>query len=342
MENRLKNKCDFMECNKYQHYQKIKDIYKYIKKKDNFIITTHVRPDGDCLASVLVFTYLLKHLGKNYLVLIDDNIQAKFDFLPGIEEINRLKGSIDNYNPEVLIVLDSTSLERIGKIFDIVSKDLKIINIDHHSRNAIFGHLNLVDFQESSTVELVYRLLLLANMTISKEIAILIYTGIICDTGRFLFTNTNERSLLICAEMIRKGASPDDIAKNLYYRCSGETVVALANALSTLEFHLNDTVVCIYLSNGNISSFDKIDTEGFVDYLRMIKGADVNFFMLEVKPHVFRVSFRSKSLLDVGEVARNFGGGGHALAAGCTINGTLESVKGQILQIINKHYTQDI
>jgi phosphoesterase RecJ-like protein len=326
-----------MENTDQQHHRAVTQIQRLIQRENDFLISSHVNPDGDSIASILVFTSILRHMGKSYRILLDDDVPEKLDFMAGIGEIQRYDGSLPSLNPRVLIVLDSSNLERIGRVAEIVTDGVEIINIDHHPSNEGFGSHNLVLGKESSTVEIVYDLFTAMNVPLSPDIAALVYTGILCDTGRFLFPNTTSRSLEICSEMVKHGASPDIIAKKLYFRMSHETAKALSAALSTLEFHFDGTVSCIHLSNGAVSSINDIDTEGFVDYLLAIDGTEVEFLMVEKEPGLFRISFRSKSRVDVNDVAKNFGGGGHTRASGCTLQGTVGEVKEKILNVLKAY-----
>jgi len=323
-----------MENKDCRHRRILSEVHECVQKENDFLITTHINPDGDSVASILVFASILRHLEKTYLVVLDDNVPNKFDFLPRIDEIIHFKEQAYPLQPKVLVVLDSSDLERIGKVREIITSDVRIINIDHHTSNQEFGNINVVAEEESSTVEIVYALLSLWEIPMSKEIATFVYTGIMCDTGRFRFPNTTHRSLMICSEMVRMGASPDRIAKNLYCRMSQETIRALAAALSTIEFHLSGAVCCIHLPYSAFPMIDRMDTEGFVDYVTAVEGTEVGFFMLEKKPNLFRISFRSKSCVDVNEVAQTFGGGGHTRASGCTIEGRVDQVRARVLDVL--------
>ena len=315
----------------------IKRILKHIDKNENFIITTHVNPDGDSIASLLVFSYLLKYKNKRYRLLLDDKIPKKFDFLAGVKEIEGMDISSKAIDPEVVVVLDSSDLGRIGRVKELIADDSKIINIDHHPSNDLFGDINLIMDEESSTVEIVYRLYSYLNIPVSEEVATLVYTGVMCDTGRFHFSNTNYRSLSVCAEMVKFGASPTLIANKIYYRMSTKTAQALASALSKIEFYFENRVACMYLLRCDYESSDEIDTEGFVDYLMAVEDTAVQFFMLETEENTFRVSLRSKNSINVNEIARHFGGGGHFRASGCTIHGTLDEIKSKILGTIEMY-----
>lgn len=326
-----------MEKRIIQKDQIVFDVQDCIRKENDFLVTTHVNPDGDSLASVLAFGLLLGHFNKNYTILLDDAIPTKFNFLPYVRKIiqydpQKFKRSIKN-----IVVLDSSDLGRIGAIQNIITPETTIINIDHHPSNYQFGQFNIVDQTESSTAEIVYSIYSLLDISITPDVATLFYTGILCDTGRFLFPNTTYRSLRICAEMVHKGAQPGYIAEQLYCKTSPETIQALNRALSTIEFHFNGSVSCIYLENGILASYEEADTEGFVDYLLAIDGTEVEFFMIEIEPNTFRVSFRSKNSVDVNEVAEQFGGGGHARASGCVIQGTMAEVKKEILKVLENY-----
>ncbi len=323
-----------------RHIQKnqiIFDIREFIQKENDFLITTHVNPDGDSLASVLAFAFLLDHFKKDYCILLNDIIPQKFDFLPGIHQIIQLNKHQFDRRFKNIIVLDSSDLERIGAVQEILLPETTIINIDHHLSNSQFGQLNFIDQKESSTAEIVYSIYALLGIPITPDIATLFYIGILCDTGRFLFPNTTYRSLLICAEMAKKGALPGYLAEQIYCKTSPQTIRALSSALSTIEFHFDGAVSSIYLANGIFKTHEEIDTEGFVDYLLAIDGTEVEFFMIEFEPGAFRVSFRSKSNVDVNKVAEEFGGGGHTRASGCVIRGTISEVKRQILGVLETY-----
>ncbi len=188
------------------------------------------------------------------------------------------------------------------------------------------------------SLEIVYHLIKYWGLDISDEIATMIYTGIMCDTGRFLFPNTTYRSMIICSEMIQKGASPEFIGDQLYFRKSFETMKALGDALSTLEQHFDGKVACVQLSCLCNNSEIQLDTEGFVDYLMMIDGTEVVFLMLEKDPNVIKISLRAKNYVNVNDVAAHFNGGGHARAAGCTIKGTFTEVKEKLLKAIEPNF----
>ena len=253
-------------------------------------------------------------------------------------EIHDCKKSSPDFNPKCVIVMDCSNLDRIGCVKEYIKKDTTVINIDHHPGNKDFGNYNIVESKKSSTVEIVYKLYShLKDVPLTPDEATLIYSGIISDTGKFVFPNTTHSSLSICSEMIKLGAKPDKIASNLYCRNTSETLKTLASALNTLEFYYEGAVSCIHLSHKNIAANGKVDTEGFVDYLLTIENTEVVFFMFEEEKNRFRVSFRSKNRVDVNEISKHFGGGGHIRASGCCIQGKLDEVKNKILDQLKNY-----
>jgi phosphoesterase RecJ-like protein len=322
---------------KIQSHQKhISEIKALIESRDRFLITTHVHPDGDSIASVLLFAAILDHFGKSYCIVVDDTIPRKFDFLSNVKTIHSYEGFQCPFPPDAIVILDVSTLQRIGRVSELIRPEHRIVHIDHHPESEQLGHSHLLDSGESSTVELVYYLASVCGLPVTREIATMVYSGILCDTGRFLFPNTTHRSLEICADMIKKGADPGTIADRIYHRNSPQTLKALSDALSTLEFHCGGAVSCMHLNHNTWQSREKLDTEGFIDFLLTVEGTEVEFFMLKIKPDLFKISFRSKTYVDVNAVAKGFGGGGHTRASGCYMEGNEEQVKGKILAVLRK------
>jgi len=320
-----------------EYIKTYQNIISILQEKEDFLISTHVRPDGDSMGSVLVLAEILDDYQKKYQILIDDCIPRKLNYLKGITRIQQ-------YNPETayqsfrnIITLDSSDLDRIGRVSSLLEGNENIINIDHHPGNAHYGHINLVDAHKSSTVELVYPLVELSGIPWTPDLSTMIYTGILSDTGRFLFANTSSDALFICAEMVRHGANPSFISEMLYNRNTPETMRAYAKALSSLEFHLDDQVTCICLANDHFTHSDSIDTEGFVDTIAGIESVKASFFIMEKDDHEFRISFRSKGEVDVNRIASIFGGGGHVRASGCQMKGSLQQVKEKILEALSQY-----
>lgn len=300
---------------------------------NEFLITSHIHPDGDSLASALVLADILKQLNKQAIIMIDDEIPVKYRFFPGIDSVLSFDESFDFEN-KILCVLDASNLDRLGSMKSIVERAAISVNIDHHARNNRYAAINWVDGCESSTVEMVYQLLVHLNGSLSSELATLIYSGIVCDTGRFRFPNTTYRSMAVCVEMLKQDISASAISEQIYYRKHPDTLKALGRCLENLELYEAGRIGIMSMTLKDNRDFPHADTEGFVEYLHSIDGTQINFICKEKESDVFRVSLRSKTDVDVSLIAESFQGGGHAKAAGCTVSGSLETVKRRVLEVI--------
>jgi len=324
---------------KSQENNTYSEVLTYIKNADNFLITTHINPDGDAITSVLLFAVILDHLDKKFRIVINDPVPHKFDFLSYVENIEYFS-SKQSYDYNTLVVLDASDLDRIGRLKETIKNpgDIGVINIDHHTSNLYFGTVNLIEPDKSSTVEIVYNIFSDFGIRLTKDTATYIYTGIICDTGRFLFPNTNSNSFQVAAQMIKAGAEPHEIGRNVYYRVSPDSMHLLSKALATLDFHFNDKVSSMYLTlNSYSNNNNKIDTEGFVDYLMTIDRTEVQLFFQEIEKNTFKLSLRSRSYVDVNAVAKKFNGGGHLRASGCHIKGNINDVKKKVLDALKNY-----
>jgi len=321
-----------------RHSHTLEEIVQYIMQEDEFLITTHINPDGDSLTSILVFASILRQLNKIYTVVLDDPIPVKFQFLPDIEKVLTMeKLGMDKVYKNV-VVLDASNLDRIGDTKSYIQENTRVINIDHHPGNTEFGEFFYIDPDQSSTVELVHQLYQIFELPLNLQIAELIYTGIVCDTGCFRYSNTNAQSLEVSAEMVRLGAVPSKIIGQLQNQHSDHTLRALGRAFSRIEFDFNERVVGMSLNQNDLRDYPSTDTEGFVNYLLMIQDTQVQYFVKEVAPNCHRVSFRSRCDVDVNKIASQFKGGGHATAAGCFIEGSLSDVRRQVVEKLTPYF----
>lgn len=316
----------------------LEEIVKIIKGENDFLVTTHINPDGDSLASILIFASIMRQLNKTHTLVLDDSIPKKYQFLPEIETIFTVEKLGSDKSYKYVIVLDASNPDRIGAAMNYLHKPAQVINIDHHPGNTQFGSMNYVDADQSSTAELVYQLYKLFQLPLNLQVAELIYIGIVCDTGCFRYSNTNARSLEISAEMVRFGVIPSNIINQLQNRHSDHTLRALGRAFSRIEYDFGKQVVGMSLNQEDLREFPSTDTEGFVNYLLMIQDTQVQYFIKEVAPNCHRVSFRSRCNVDVNKLARQFQGGGHAKAAGCFIEGNLAEVRHRIVEQLSPYF----
>lgn len=321
----------------------IDNIIKYIKGSNDFVVTSHISPDGDNIGSTLAIYYALKILGKNVYYVLDDNAPLNLEFL--IKDIIKLNSqefislNLDDYN---LIALDCGDKSRVCVSEEIKNSAKKIICIDHHTSNDSYGDLNYIDVNASSTSELVYNMLVRLNEVdsiniINENIATALYTGLVTDTGNFSYSSTHPSSFEMAKNLLLLGAKRDEIIQNVFQSNSYNYYKLLGEALNTLDI-VKEKIACISLTidmlQRNEMSFNDVD--GITNYTRDIKNVEVGIFLKQKKENEVKVSLRSKNYVNVSKIAQSFNGGGHIRAAGCTIYDTVENAKEKILQAVLK------
>lgn len=321
----------------------IDNIIKYIKGSNDFVVTSHISPDGDNIGSTLAIYYALKILGKNVYYVLDDNAPLNLEFL--IKDIIKLNSqefislNLDDYN---LIALDCGDKSRVCVSEEIKNSAKKIICIDHHASNDSYGDLNYIDVNASSTSELVYNMLVRLNEVdsiniINENIATALYTGLVTDTGNFSYSSTHPSSFEMAKNLLLLGAKRDEIIQNVFQSNSYNYYKLLGEALNTLDI-VKEKIACISLTidmlQRNEMSFNDVD--GITNYTRDIKNVEVGIFFKQKKENEVKVSLRSKNYVNVSKIAQSFNGGGHIRAAGCTIYDTVENAKEKILQAVLK------
>jgi phosphoesterase RecJ-like protein len=213
-----------------------------------------------------------------------------------------------------------------------------IAKIDHHPPEDAFAAVDMSDENASSTTHLIYEILEEAGITMNKDYAQAIYTGIVYDTGRFYLANTPARDMFIGGKMIDLGADPEQINNRLFFENSFHALRTIGKGLANLESFFNGAVNIIYLDYAAMNSSDQGEVEELANYSVAIRGGQVGLFIREVKPQFHKISLRSKGPVDVNQVAKAFDGGGHARAAGCRLDGTKQDVFEKVLAELAKHF----
>lgn len=294
----------------------------------HIVLSGHVQPDGDCLGSILALYQALKTEERQVQIWLDDDISPLYEFLPYIDIIRRPNEQL--CTADLLVVLDASDAERIGRVREAVAAPL--LNIDHHLSNTAFADYLLLDTQAAATGELVFQLLEQMAIPLTPDIAVCLYTAIATDCGFFRYANTTPATLRYAAVLMEQGARPHWIAEQLETK-SLSSMLLLGKVLQSLEFFQNGAVSCITLPQPLLEEAE--NTEGYINYPRCIEGVEVAVMFKEKEENVIRVSMRSK-ILDVSRIAFSFGGGGHMRAAGCTINEPLAVAKAKLLERIEQ------
>lgn len=296
-----------------------------LEDADRLVIVTHVNPDGDAIGSALALAEALRVKGKMVIVTIDDEISSFYKFIPGIDTFVRFSAD-EQVEADLLVVMDASSLDRIGKVVNCVRAP--ILNIDHHVSNTGYADYLYLDVMACATGEIVYELLRELSVTISKDMAFCLYVAIVTDCGYFKYSNTTPKCLNYAAELLSIGVQPDVVSDFLEMK-SRNDVNLLSKVLETLDFHHNGRIASIMISLENYDA--DIATDSFIHYPRYIEGVEVAVMFKAVDAEVTRVSMRSR-LLDVSRVALSYGGGGHKRAAGFTLQVELAVAKEQTLK----------
>ena len=288
----------------------------------NFALSTHINPDGDAIGSELALYLFLKKIGKSVKVFNTDAVPGNYKFLPCWDSIEGVH-AVGTYRPEVLVVLDASTLARIGKT---LSKTLvpthKLVNIDHHATAEAFGDINLIKPSASSTSEIVYKLIKSHQTPIGKSCALCLYTGLMFDTGCFRYSNTTAETHRIAAELMEIGEfATDEVYRNVYEQLPIAKIRLSSEVLRTLQVTDDGKVASVCATQ---EMFRKTGTtadavEGIVNQIQAIAGVEVALCVSEMTDRSAKVSLRSQGRVDVSQLAAEFEGGGHARAAGCRV-----------------------
>ena len=314
----------------------ISEIIEAINEGRSFLITAHVRLDGDALGSELAMYLMLKKLGKDVVVYNQDHTPERYRFLPSAQNIVHNINNVEQY--DVGIVLDCSDLARVGDEEDKIGKIKRLINIDHHISNNGFCSLKMLDAHASSTGELVFRLMREMRFKMSKDICTNLYAAIITDTGSFRYSSTTKDTFWAAGNLVENGADPQWISESIYESDSPARLKLLAKALETLSLDLKNRVGSMVVTQKALletgASWEL--TEGFVDIPRTVGGIEVSILYTQRGDNNYKLSLRSKADVNVERIAKKFGGGGHIHAAACWMKGDIQSIKSQIIEAIRE------
>jgi phosphoesterase RecJ-like protein len=294
-----------------------------LRAADKLLLTTHENPDGDALGSLLAMQWILEQLGKDSLMYMSpDEFPLPWEYRAWTFD-KRLVGSPpDDVAERTIVFLDCGNIDRMPVDF-LQVEGLHILNIDHHHDNTRFGTVNLVCPVASSTAEMVWRIAKELDVEITERIADALYTGLVTDTGRFMYENATATSHRMAAELIEAGVEPHQVYRRLFENLPFRRVQLLQRALSSVE-RLDDGVITIahlekddYAETGAFET----DSEGVVDHMRAVEGTAVAVLVRDLlsedRNGMRKVSLRATDgSVDVSRIARAFGGGGHPQAAG--------------------------
>jgi len=302
----------------------IQDIAHAIRSRQRFVLSSHSRPDGDSIGSQLAMVYALRAMGKEAIAVNADAAPPPLMQFPGVPEIKiapAVEGEFD-----AAIIMECSDLARTG----VSGLDRSfVINIDHHPGNTGFGQLQWFDSSAAACGEMVFDLVKALGVPLSREIATHVYLAILTDTGSFHYSSISPRTFDMCREALEAGVDPVLVARNVYDSNSMGRLKLFGAVLSAMQIDISGRIAIVYLDHDMAREAGGTyeDTEGLINLPLTVKEIEAVVFFKQIEGEQYRVSMRSKGDIDVGGVAKIFGGGGHKNAAGCTVSGGIDALQ---------------
>ncbi|TME32931.1 MAG: bifunctional oligoribonuclease/PAP phosphatase NrnA [Chloroflexi bacterium] len=292
----------------------------------------HESPDGDTLGAALAIALVAERLGKEAEVVAGDPIPPFLAFLPRVERVR----TEPRLEPDVALIVDAGDLARTGSVArdhaDWLAR-ATLVNVDHHVSNPRFGAVNLVDPTAAATCEIVALLLPELGIALDAELATCLAAGLVQDTHTFAHPNATPRTLRIAADLVKAGARLSEINRAIYadkpfptLRLWGLMLAGIQDLAAGRIIHAAMTLAMLTETQNDASA-----SEGFVDLMGLTKGADIILLFKEAEPKRIRISVRTSDRADAVAITSQFGGGGHARAAGCTVEADLDEARTRVL-----------
>lgn len=300
------------------------------------VLAGHVNPDGDTLGCILALTHALRALDKEAIPLSTDGVPEIYRWLPGSEWVQT--GS-ERRDFDLAVVCDAGAIERVGRsVRPVIESAPLLLDIDHHVADGPFGDIRVLDSTAAATAELVWKLICALQEAAStplatREVADCLMTGLITDTGSFRFLNVTPNTFELAAQLQRLGAPPAPIAEQVFENRTYASIKLLGRALDSLRLTADGRIAWAHITVQDFQELGAVDaeTEGIVNHVRAVSGVQVGILFRETPGGKVRISLRARPGADVNRIARVFGGGGHHLAAGCSLEPPLESVEQIVL-----------
>jgi phosphoesterase RecJ-like protein len=306
-------------------------IQHTLEKAGNILVVTHVDPDGDAIGSLTAVGLAMKQIEQKVTLVCDDNVPARFRYLPMTGKVRKIVDESADY--DLLIAVDCGDEFRMGRAFsELAGPKPFIINIDHHITNTQFGDINLVDPRATSTTEILYRLFGELEIVISEEIALSLLTGLVTDTLGFRTTGVTADTLRTGADLVEAGADLGFVTMQALNLRSMSTMELWRTGMNKMQLEEGFIWASITSLERKAANFRSNSSVGLVNLLADIEEASMGAVLMEMDDNTVKVGLRCRPPYDVAEVAMALGGGGHPLAAGCTLVGTLEETEAVIVR----------
>jgi bifunctional oligoribonuclease and PAP phosphatase NrnA len=311
-----------------------REVVDAVRHGQRALLFAHVYPDGDVLGSQLGLGLALRATGRTVTFACAHPVPDPFHFLPGAADLQQWKTGRNGF--DLVITLDCPDPARLGGLLEGVrGPGTRVVNIDHHGDNRRYGDVNWVDTRAAATGEMVYDLLQAADLPLTREVAVNLYTAIVTDTGSFRYSNTTSRTLRVAAHLVELGADPAHVATAVYETRHLGGLRLLGQVLQGIETDPDGSVAWLVLDRTQAESPDLPEAEEFVNYPRSLRTAKVAVLFREL-PDAVKVSLRAKGEVNVARLAARLGGGGHPNAAGVILPGNLAEAKRVVLGAIRE------
>jgi len=296
--------------------------------------------EGDALGSELAFYGILKKLGKKATIVNEDALPYGYEFLPNIDKIIKYKDNLKEIKFDCFVALDCSDLSRTGEVYRLNTKEKPVINIDHHISNQNFGNINWVESHASSCSEMIYKLYQALRLPLDRDTAILLYTGILTDTGSFRYPNVTSFTHKVVSKLLKFNLDIPQIYKSIYENIAFPDTKLITRILPGIRQDAKGRIIWFQIKQNMLRnkklSFDL--SENILSFGRAIKDAQVVVLFKEnlgVKNEI-RINFRSQGKVDVNKIAQFFDGGGHKTASGATVRGKIDDVRRRVLAKIKE------
>lgn len=312
-----------------------KELVEALHAGKKFLLVAHMGLDGDHLGSMVTLARGLRKMGKDVRCFLPETVPDSYAFLPDLELLDK---SLDGDLPDTLVTLECPDEQRLPKginISEFQSKGVKVLNLDHHPDNENYGDILWIEPDAAALGEMIFDLLKELNVPLDKEMALGIYTAILTDTGSFQYSRVTTHTHLRLAEVMKFDLPTDEISRRLFKEARPNVVQLLGSVLSRVTITGDGRLAYAELPLAELQQLqvDDSETRFFIDDIDRVKGPEVVAIFREMSDSRVKVSLRSRSSA-INGVAAQFGGGGHAKAAGCVVDGSLSSVRERVVSAV--------
>jgi phosphoesterase RecJ-like protein len=309
-----------------------------VQRHRRFLLTTHVRPDGDGLGSQLALADALERLGKQVRMVITSRMPARYEFLDPARRIERFTPPGDGWrDAEVVIVLDTGTWNQLDEFGPFLAGlAVPKVVIDHHQTQDDLGALRLVDTTAEATGRLVYEAVLALTGAVPEDAADPLFAAVAMDTGWFRHANTTAATFDLAADLVRAGARPEQLYEQLFEQNTLGRSKLMGLVLERLQVTAGGRVAYTEIHRDDYARTGALppDSEDLVNYTRNLAGVQVGLLFMEQPRGGIKVSFRSRAPVNVARIAERFGGGGHKLASGAVVEAPLTEARERVLEAV--------